>query len=159
LIPLASLASVLILVGYKLCPPDLFKKMAEKGKTQIIPFVVTILAILFTDLLVGISIGLVVGFVFVIRANTIHSIVVVRNNKDYLIRFLKDVSFLKKPVMKKILDEIPNGSSLIIDGSNPVEIDQDIIVLIEEFLEVCKERNIDCEIVKDSTALNPFFKS
>jgi MFS superfamily sulfate permease-like transporter len=159
LIPLASLASILILVGYKLCPPSLLRDMFAKGKQQFIPFVVTILTILFTDLLIGISIGLVVGFIFVIISNHIHSIVMVHNNSNYLIRFLKDVSFLKKPVMKKLLDGIPNNSSLIIDGSNPVEIDNDIIVIIEEFLEVCKERNIDCEIVKESTAISPFFKS
>lgn len=159
MIPLATLAAVLILVGFKLCPPILIREMNAKGKRQLIPFVVTILAILFTDLLVGISIGLVVGFIFVLISSSSHSIVLVNNNSDYLIRFLKDVSFLQKPVMKKMLDEIPNGSSLIIDGSNHVEVDNDIIVIIEEFLEVCKERKIDCEIIKASTAINPFFKS
>ncbi|MFI5390884.1 MAG: SulP family inorganic anion transporter [Bacteriovoracales bacterium] len=159
LIPLASLAAVLILVGYKLCTPSLFKEMLAKGKQQFIPFIVTILAILFTDLLIGILIGLVVGFIFVIISSSSKSIVLVNNKSDYLIRFLKDVSFLNKPVMKKLLDGIPNNSSLIIDGSNPVDIDNDIIVIIEEFLEVCKERNIDCEIIKESTAINPFFKS
>jgi len=158
LIPLATLAAVLILVGFKLCPPSLFKKMAAEGKAQLIPFVVTILAILFTDLLIGIIVGLLVGFVFVLMSSSSHAIIMVRNNSDYLIRFSKDVSFLQKPVMEKMLDEIPRGSSLIIDGSNPVQIDHDIIVIIEEFLEVCKERKIDCEIIKDSTALNPFFK-
>ncbi len=159
LIPLSSLSAVLILVGYKLCTPALVKKMAEQGKTQLLPFLVTIFSILFTDLLIGICIGLVVGFIFVLISSTSKSIVMVRNNGDYLIRFLKDVSFLKKPVLEKMLAEIPNGSSLIIDGSSSIQIDQDIIVIIEEFLEVCEERKINCELIKDSTALHPFFKS
>jgi len=158
LIPLSSLASILILVGYKLCPPILFKQMAKKGKEQLIPFVVTILAILFTDLLVGITVGILVGFAFILKSNSSKAIVVVNESNDYLIRFVKDISFLQKPLMAKILSEIPENSNLVIDGSNHIYVDNDIIALIEEFMEVCEERKISYRIQKSSLAINEFFK-
>jgi MFS superfamily sulfate permease-like transporter len=71
---------------------------------------------------------------------------------------MKDVSFLQKPWMTKALDEIPHGSNVVIDGSNHVYIDNDIISIIDEFLEVCDERNIKCEIVRSTLAHNNFFK-
>ncbi len=157
-IPLSSLAAVLILVGYKLCPPKLFKEIGSQGKEQMIPFLTTLLAILFTDLLQGIIIGVFVGFIFVIRSNIKKSVVMINDGSDYLIRFMKDISFLEKPSMIKILSEIPDNSNVIIDGSNHVYIDYDIIVIIQEFLEVCEERNINCQIERSTFALNSFFK-
>jgi MFS superfamily sulfate permease-like transporter len=158
LIPLASLAAVLILVGYKLCSPQLIRQMKKHGTNQLVPFLVTIIAILFTDLLTGIFIGIIAGFIFVFKSQAQRAIVVVNEGDDYLIRFMKDVSFLQKPWMTKALDEIPHGSSVVIDGSNHVYIDNDIISIIEEFLEVCDERNIKCEIVRSTLAHNNFFK-
>lgn len=157
-IPLASLATILILVGFKLAHPSLFKNFLSLGWIQFIPFVTTILAILFTDLLMGIIIGLVVGFIFVLRSNVFKSIVVVHDNNDYLIRFMKDVSFLNKPAMESILDGIPHGAHVIIDGSSHLYIDNDIVALIKDFLEVTEERNIHCEIIRSSYAMNDFFK-
>lgn len=159
LIPLASLAAILIHVGYKLSKPSLYKSVAKLGPVQLIPFLVTILAILFTDLLVGIFIGIVVGFVFVIQASFKKSIVVVNDGPDYLIRFLKDVSFLNKPEMTRILSGIPRGSNVVIDGSNHVYIDDDVIVIIEEFIEASEERGISFELLKSTFAINPFFKN
>jgi MFS superfamily sulfate permease-like transporter len=158
LIPLAALAAILIHVGFKLCKPSLFKQIYKQGKAQLIPFVITILAILFTDLLVGIGIGIATGFVFILTKNLQKSIVVVHEGEDYLIRFMKDVSFLSKPEMMKIFSEIPSGSAVVIDGTNHVNIDNDVIVIIEDFLEVCSERNIKYELLKSSFAINPFFK-
>jgi MFS superfamily sulfate permease-like transporter len=158
LIPLASLASILILVGYKLCHPSLFKRTYGLGNGQFIPFMVTILAIVFTDLLTGICIGLITGFAFILKSNSMKAIVVASEGNDYLVRFMKDVSFLQKPRMTDILDSIPNDSTVIIDGSNHVHIDQDIIAIIEEFESVSKKRNIKCEIIKSSLAMNAFFK-
>jgi MFS superfamily sulfate permease-like transporter len=159
LIPLASLAAILILIGYKLSPPSLFKQMKKDGYNQFIPFVVTVLAILFTDLLLGIFIGMMVGFFFVIRSSSKKSIVVVNEGSDYLIRFMKDVSFLQKPFMKKTLYKIPPGSSVVIDGSSHLRVDDDVISIIQEFQEASEERNVKCEIIKSSLALNRFFKA
>lgn len=158
LIPLASLAAILIHVGYKLCNPALFKQTAKYGKVEFVPFIVTIIAILFTDLLIGIMVGMVVGFAFVILEAHHKSIVVVNDGHDYLIRFMKDISFLNKPEMTQILNGIPRGANLVIDGTNHVYIDNDIILIIEDFIEAAEERGITYEILKSTMAVNPFFK-
>ncbi|MCB9091452.1 MAG: SulP family inorganic anion transporter [Halobacteriovoraceae bacterium] len=159
LIPLASLSAILILIGYKLAPPQLFRQMQIHGKEQFLPFIITIFAILMTDLLMGILIGMVAGFFFVIRSSHKKSIVVVNEDSRYLIRFMKDVSFLQKPLMQNILQEIPQGAFVVIDGSNHLQIDRDIIGMIEDFVETSEERSIKCEIVKSSLAMNEYFKA
>ncbi len=159
LIPLSALSAVLLLVGYKLTKPELIKQMYNKGWNQFIPFAATILAILFTDLLVGIIMGMMVGFFFVIKSNMHKSIVVVREENLFLIRFYKDVSFLQKPSLIKIFDKIPHGASVIIDGSNSVFIDSDIIDVIEDFEKRGKSKNINVELKKSSLALSSIFKA
>lgn len=158
MVPLASLAAILIHVGFKLSKPSLYTQTAKLGKDQFIPFVVTIAAILFTDLLNGIFIGIVTGFIFVIISGLQKSVVVVNEGPDYLIRFMKDVSFLDKPKVIHIFDQIPRGSSVTIDGSNHIYVDNDVIVIIQDFLEVAIERDIQCQIIKSTFAINPFFK-
>lgn len=158
LIPLSALSAILIIVGLKLCHPQLIKQMSRMGKDQLIPFLVTFLAILFTDLLVGIFIGIIAGFVFVLKSHSKKTIVVVHEDDNYLIRFMKDVSFLQKPLMTDILDQIPEGASVVIDGSNHYYVDNDIVAIIEEFVEVAPEKGIKCEIIKSSLAIHPFFK-
>jgi MFS superfamily sulfate permease-like transporter len=156
-IPLATLAMILILVGYKLTKPELYVKMYQKGLDQFIPFVVTIVAILLTDLLKGILIGMVVGFFFVFKKNHHQSIIMVNDEKDYLIRFMKDASFLQKDRLIQILHSVPPHSRVIIDGSKDVFIDTDIINLVEDFIEGSKQKNISVELKKSSTALSRFF--
>lgn len=158
LIPLSTLAIVLILVGYKLTKPKLVKEMYQKGMNQFIPFMVTILAILFTDLLMGIIIGMMVGFVFVIRSNMHKSIVMVQEGNQYLIRFYKDVSFLQKSTLMKIFQEIPENSSVVIDGSKNVFVDDDIVDLIEDFIKHSKKVGTSVELMKSSLALSSLFK-
>ena len=158
-IPLAALATILILVGYKLTKPELYINMYRRGGDQFIPFMVTIIAILLTDLLKGICIGMVVGFFFVFKRNHYQSVVMVNENQDYLIRFMKDNSFLQKDHVVKILQDIPDGSNVIIDGSKDVFIDSDIIDLLEDFIESSKQRKIKVELKKSSTALCPLFQT
>lgn len=158
LIPLSTLAVVLILVGYKLTKPKLIKEMYHKGFNQFVPFMATIVAIMFTDLLVGIIIGMVVGFVFVIRTNSHKSIVMVQEGNQYLIRFYKDVSFLQKTELMKIFEQIPHQSSVVIDGSKNVHVDDDITELIEDFIRSSKKHGTSVELVKSSLALNTLFK-
>lgn len=158
LIPLSALAAVLLLVGYKLVKPDMIIQMYHKGRDQFIPFATTILAILFTDLLVGIIIGMTVGFVFVLKSNMHKAIVVVRENNLYLIKFYKDVSFLQKAVLLKIFGSIPSGASVVIDGSSSIFIDNDIIELIEDFAKRGSTEKIEIELKKSSLALCPLFK-
>lgn len=157
LIPLSCLAAVLILVGYKLTKPDLIRKMYFKGHNQFLPFLATIIAILFTDLLVGIAIGMLVGFIFVIRSSIHKAIVMVNEGNDYLIRFHKDVSFLQKKVLLEMFNKIPENSTVIIDGSKH-HVDHDIEELIEDFVLRSKFSNIKVDLKKSTLALSQIFK-
>jgi MFS superfamily sulfate permease-like transporter len=157
-IPLACLAVVLIFVGFKLTSPKLYRSFAKLGLSQFIPFVVTILAILFTNLLLGVLIGFIVGLYFVFKTNLHSSAVLVNDGTNYLLRFNKDTSFLNKPKIKSLLSSVPQGSELLIDGSRSVFIDTDIIDMIEEYVESSEQKNIKVQLRKSSLALSPYFK-
>jgi MFS superfamily sulfate permease-like transporter len=158
LIPLAALASILLLVGYKLTKPELIKQIYKRGINQFIPFVVTIISILFTNLLLGIFIGLIVGFIFVIKSNIHKSIVMIQDCELFLIKFYKDVSFLQKASLQKIFNSIPDGSRVVIDGSASIYIDEDIQDMIEEFIKREQCTGTTIELKKSSLALCPLFK-
>ncbi|MBX9769507.1 MAG: hypothetical protein K2X47_19680 [Bdellovibrionales bacterium] len=158
-IPLATLAVILILVGYKLTKPGLYVKTYREGLDQFLPFIVTVIAILLTDLLKGICIGMLVGFFFVIKRNLHESIVMVHDQGDYLIRFMKDVSFLQKDKLSEIFQSIPSGSRVFLDGSQDVFVDADIIGLIQDFIDGSANKKISVELKKSSTALSPYFNS
>ena len=148
-IPLAALAAILIVVGYKLTKPALFKKMWNVGAQQFIPFVVTILAILFTDLLIGIIIGLCVGIFFILRANYK---VPYQYYKDGFeaepgreairIELSEHVSFLNKARLQTALDKLPDGCHVMIDASRSMEIEYDVMDVIEDFKASAADRNI-----------------
>lgn len=141
-IPLASLAAVLIFVGYKLTKPSIFLELSKKGISQIVPFIVTIVAILFTDLLIGILIGIATGLFFTIRSNFRNAFIIVNEQEHYLIRFKKDITFIHRSELKKQFDIIPNDSKLLLDISRSEFIDNDILELIEDFSTQAKHRNI-----------------
>lgn len=146
MIPLASLAAVLLIVGYKLAHPSLFKKMYGLGLDQFLPFIITVLAILFTNLLTGVMVGLVVGLGVVIKASYYSAISVVEGESQTLIRFTKDVTFVHKLKLKKALLALKSGTKVIIDGSRVMFIDHDIYELIEEFRQTAPRRNIAIEM-------------
>jgi MFS superfamily sulfate permease-like transporter len=141
-IPLATLAVVLILVGYKLINWGVIKSVLDEGFEQALPFFVTIVAIIFTDLLIGVSVGLVVGLLIVIRMNHHSAITKVSDGNDILIRFAKDVNFAHKSELKKILTEIPEDSKVVIDGSGAHFIDHDILDAVSDFRDGSSLRNI-----------------
>lgn len=158
LIPLSALAAVLLLVGYKLTKPALIKSIYQKGSNQFIPYLVTVLAILFTDLLIGITIGIVVGLLYVIRTNLHQAMTVVQVNKnEYIISLEKDVSFLNKAFLRKTLQNIPEGSRVIFDETESIFIDQDIVETIEDFKETAKNKNITMEIRNAQKTKNKTF--
>lgn len=159
LIPLAALAAVLIFVGYKLVKPALFIEHYKKGLDQFIPFVVTIVAILFTDLLIGILIGMVVGMFFVVRSTVTTSVSIINMDEKYMVRLRKDVSFLNKPYLKEKLEEIPDGSQLLVDVSKADFIDQDVIEVIDDFIKHAHLYNIVVEIKKGSNGKDKLFKT
>lgn len=146
LIPLSALAAILIFTGYKLAKVSLFKQFYTKGLDQFVPFVVTIAAILVTDLLTGIIVGIAVGLFFMIRSNFRSSVFVVNDNNKYLVRLRKDVSFLNKPIVKRKLEEVPENAYVLIDATRADFIDKDVIEEINNFLLHAHLKNIKAEI-------------
>jgi MFS superfamily sulfate permease-like transporter len=145
-IPLACLAAILILTGYKLAKPQLFQEMYRKGRSQIIPFLVTILAILFTDLLKGMAIGMVFGLYYVIRANYQAAISLTQDGRNYLLRLNKDVSFLNKALLREYLGRIQENGYVIIDGGRAQFIDHDILETIQDYVLAAADDNITVEL-------------
>jgi len=142
LIPLSSLAAILLMVGYKLAKPSLVRSMIRKGMDQFLPFIITIVAILFTDLLIGILIGICVGLFFVIKTNFHTGVKVTNHGNNWLVRFQSDVSFLNKATLRKALGHIPDGSSVVFDGKRASFIDTDILEIMEEFEKTAPMRDI-----------------
>lgn len=151
-IPLSALAAVLIFTGYKLAKVSLFKEFFRKGLDQFIPFVVTIVAILFTDLLVGIIIGIAVGLFFMIRSNFRSAVVIVNDENNYLMRFRKDVSFLNKPIVKKKLESIPPKAYVLIDTTRADFMDKDVLEEINNFLQHAHMKKIRVEVKAGRTS-------
>ncbi len=152
LIPLASLAAILFLVGFKLAKPVLFKEMYKLGQTHFVPFMVTILGIVFTDLLMGIGMGLVVA-IFYVLYNNYKKPFLFEEEKDLkygVIRLAlaEDVTFINKASIQRTLSQIPDGSKVIIDASKSINIDFDVIEIIEEFEVNARHRDIDLTIIE-----------
>ncbi|MBK0380789.1 SulP family inorganic anion transporter [Mucilaginibacter segetis] len=137
LIPLSSLAAILLIVGYKLARISLFKRIWHKGLNQFIPFVVTIIAVVFTDLLMGVGIGMVVGIFYLLRTNMrnpyFYQIVPNGDKNTIRIKLAEEVSFLNKAAIQVTLTSLPEGSEVIIDGTNSRYIDPDVLEIIENF--------------------------
>jgi MFS superfamily sulfate permease-like transporter len=145
-IPLAALAAILIFTGYKLAKVSLFKEFYQKGWDQFVPFVVTIAAILMTDLLKGIIIGIGVGLFYMIRSNFRSSVLVVNDENKFLFRLRKDVSFLNKPIIKRKLEEVPANAFVLIDATRADFIDKDVIEEVNNFMAHAHLKNIRVEI-------------
>lgn len=138
MIPLASLAAVLLVVGYKLAKPVQFMKIYQQGARQFIPFVVTVLAIIFTDLLVGIGIGLIAAILLVLWDHFHQPVADVHSSmekQETTIRLGEDVTFLHKVGIRKLLLHIPKDHAVIIDCSRTVRMDTDVKDIIEEAVE------------------------
>jgi MFS superfamily sulfate permease-like transporter len=148
LIPFSALAAVLIFTGYKLTKPSLYTKFYKKGFDQFLPFVITVIAILVTDLLIGILIGSCIGLIFVLRSNFKSAVFVVNDENRYLFRLRKDVSFLNKPIIKRKLEEVPDNSYVLIDAARADFIDKDVIEVIEDFQKHAPLKNITVELKK-----------
>jgi len=155
LIPLSALAAILISTGYKLAQPQIFKAKFEKGWGQFLSFTVTIAAILLTDLLVGISIGLAVGLCFIVFENFRPSILVLVDGNNYLLRCRKDLFFIHKHELKKSLARVPDGAHVLIDLSRVGFIDHDNIDILADFREAAPGRGITATIKASADAPLP----
>jgi carbonic anhydrase len=152
LIPLASLASILLITGYKLTKISLFKEMYRKGLNQFIPFVVTIVAIVFTDLLIGVLIGLGVSIFYLLKSNFKNPFVLqketLHTNETMRMELPNQVSFLNKAMIKETLWSVPKGSKVVIDATNTNFIDNDVLEIIDTFKNtVSGEKDIKLNIV------------
>ncbi len=146
-IPLSCLSAILLHTGYKLANPALFKKFYQKGMSQFLPFVITVLVILMTDLLKGMAIGMVIGLFFVIKANYSAAITLLQDGSHYVLSFNKDVSFLNKALLRKFILRIEENSSVTIDASKAGFIDHDIMETIDDFLIAAPDDNIAVEVI------------
>ncbi len=151
MIPLASLACILLVVGYKLAKPPLFKAMYQLGWQQFIPFMATVAGILFTDLLKGIFIGMVVAIIFILRAHFKNAYVFLQesNNGSESVRMVlaEEVSFLNKGSIMNALQRINQGARVTIDARKTKIIDHDVIEVIRDFTISSKNRNIDVVVI------------
>lgn len=162
LIPLACLAAILLVVGYKLASVELFRKMYKNGISQFLPFIVTILMIVITNLLYGIIAGLVVSIFFIIKSsydNALYSDFTETEEGErnrIVIEFGEVVSFFNKGHLHHKLDSIEENTHLIIDGKNTKHIDFDIIDMLEDYKIHAKSKNIELELKNlnfDDTAI------
>lgn len=151
-IPLAALAAILIMTGIKLAKPSLFKKMWADGLSQFAPFMITIIAVVFTDLLKGVMLGMAVSIFLILRENLRSPYFFQR--KEYHagdiihIHLAQEVSFLNKAAIKMTLEHIPEDSYVIIEAGETLYIDHDVVELIKEFKEIkAAERNIRVDLV------------
>lgn len=152
-IPLASLAAVLLTIGYKLASPQKFIDMwCNSKKFQFIPFAVTVVAIVMTDLLIGVGIGLTVSIYFILRGNIKLAYFFKRDKhkegETINMELAQEVSFLNKAAIKQTFAHLPEGSKIIIDASNTVYIDHDVLQMIKEFfIEGSEERKITVQLI------------
>jgi MFS superfamily sulfate permease-like transporter len=152
MIPMASLAAILIMIGWKLASPKVFKHMWQSGLQQFIPFIVTVIAVVFTDLLKGVGVGLVVSIFYILKGNMK---LAYRFSKEkynagetVYIDLAQEVSFLNKAAIKQTLSDLPTNSKVVVDAGNTVYIDFDVLQLLRDFVEFgAKERKINIELI------------
>jgi len=154
IIPLSVLAAVLFIVGYKLAKPSTFKAMYNGGWTQFVPFIVTVLGIVLTDLLKGLALGLVVGIIIVLYKSYKNSHFLHKENDNptdgkVKMTLAEEVTFFNKGSILKELDALPKNSFLELDVRNTRYLDPDIIEILEDFAYKAKERNIDIKLVSE----------
>jgi len=145
LVPLAVLAAILLVVGYKLAKPKLFKQMYNLGWAQFVPFVATIAGIVFTDLLKGIAIGFGVGLFILIKNSYKNSHFLHKEEKNdgkhkVKMTLAEEVTFLNKGAILKALDRLPKDTELTIDMSNSTSIDYDILEIIDNHKNTAEEK-------------------
>ncbi len=151
-IPLATLAAVLLLVGYKLAKPATIKHFWEKGKYQFAPFIATLLAVVFLDLLKGVALGMIISILFVLRGNLKRAYYFRKEeyeNGDIIhIDLAQEVSFLNKAAIKQTLNSLPENSKVVINASDTVYIAHDVLDLIKEFKTInAVEKDIEVSLI------------
>lgn len=152
MIPLATLAAILLVVGYKLARPSLWKKMYKQGKMQFVPFVVTVVGVVFSDLLIGLGIGLMFSIIFLLYDNykipfRIGKVEGGENRGKMRIELAQEVTFINKARILNTLRHVPDNTDLIIDASKTHFIHHDILEVIEDFKVNAPQRNISLKLI------------
>ena len=151
LIPLSSLAAILIVVGYKLAKPSVFRSMYNAGRGEFIPFMVTILGIIFTDLMIGIALGLAVGIFQILYANfkKPYALTTIKegDSTKFYLELSENLTFLSKASMIETISHIPDNTKVLIDASRSHFIHPDIHEILDDFKMNAEYRNIDLEIM------------
>ena len=150
-IPYASLAAILLITGYNLTKPKLYRNMWSLGRKQFIPFIITIVVILSTDLLLGVSIGLIISVYYIVQSNFKIEYNISQTKhlgiETQYIKLNHNVTFLNKVKLRKTLDDVPEYSILTIDGSESRLIDYDILEIISEFKNKARDRHIELHLI------------
>jgi MFS superfamily sulfate permease-like transporter len=159
LVPLAVLAAILFMVGYKLAKPAAFVEMYRLGWSQFLPFMATIVGVVFTDLLRGIGLGIVVAVIILLRKSFKNShILDVNENKNGVkhvrMTLAEEVYFLNKGAIANELNKLPDGSTVTIDASRSVSIDHDVEEVINDFKKTAKTKNIQVNVILDTVGKN-----
>jgi MFS superfamily sulfate permease-like transporter len=151
-IPLACLAAILLMIGYRLAGPSVFKHMFSNGWNQFIPFIVTVVAVVAIDLLKGVGIGLVVSIFYILKSNL--KLAYFFNKQKHqtgetvTMKLAQEVSFLNRAAIKQTLGDLPKDSHIVIDASETFYIDHDVVQLIKDFLKIgSKDKNIKVDLV------------
>lgn len=160
-IPLAVLAAVLLMVGFKLANPGLFKSMFKLGRTQFLPFIVTVLGVVFTDILVGISLGMAVSVLIILIENYKNShflhIVKDSDSENHIrMTLAEELSFLNKGAILRELSNLQPGTFLELDVRKTIHMNYDVIEILEDFTSKARERKISVQLVTaNGTITNP----
>jgi MFS superfamily sulfate permease-like transporter len=151
LIPYSVLAVILIRTGYNLSKPKMIYSIYKQGREQFLPFIVTVIAILFTDLLIGVLIGIAYALYFLIkhtyRAGFTIKEKIAGSSKQFIIELALNVSFLNKKRFMEMLDKLPENSHVEINGEDSVYIDHDILEIIHDYKSKAGNRNIQLHLV------------
>ena len=170
LIPLSSLAAILLVVGYKLAKPQTFVKLFKDGGRQFVPFVVTVLAIVFTDLLIGIGIGLAVSIVSILLDHYQRPFVDFHQEDGvdgqpgtWKLQLSEDVTFLHKAGLRQALSRVKPGGHVVLDASRTLRMDVDVRDVIEDFKNRAIEEDISLDLLSPEDAnetwiLSSFYK-
>lgn len=166
MIPLSVLAAILLIVGFKLAKPALFLSMYKLGWKQFVPFMATVLGIIFTDLLVGIGMGLLVGIIVILFKSYQNSHFLHKEGEDVddgkiKMTLAEEVTFFNKGAILKELDRLPHDSFLELDVTKTKYLDHDIIEILDDFIHKAEERNITIKLISQKgVVINPesYFK-
>lgn len=166
MIPLSVLAAILLIVGFKLAKPALFLSMYKLGWKQFVPFMATVVGIIFTDLLVGIGMGLLVGIIVILFKSYQNSHFLHKEGADVddgkvKMTLAEEVTFFNKGAILKELDRLPHDSFLELDVTKTKYLDHDIIEILDDFIHKAEERNITIKLISQKgVVVNPesYFK-